>query len=187
MPETTDQRPAPKAAKPTKAAASRVSPQDKRRIQATRASVKNGFQQVIDGKLSAAEFLGLSTRDARFLLGFAISMAERDQLDTAEAAAEVAVNADPSYFDAWMVLGSVRARRKEAGKALEAYAKAAAIDAKNARLWCDVGEIKLSLFDYEGAAKALGLALECDPKATTPGGRRAQALIAKTYAKVAGK
>jgi tetratricopeptide (TPR) repeat protein len=196
MPPTTEQRAtaakkaetAKKTAAPSAAAKKpAVSVDDKLRVQAKRKQVQEDFKKVIDGQVSAAEFLGLTAKDARYLLGFAMTMAERDQLETAEAAAEVAVSADPVYFDAWMVLGSVRARRKEAGKALEAYAKAAALDSKNARLWCDVGEIKLSIFDYEGAAKALEMALNVDPNAKTPGGRRAQALIAKTYAKASGK
>lgn len=164
-----------------------TSPAVARTVRESRKSFKEGFQAVVDGKLSAVAFLGLTTRDAKHLVGFAVHMVEKGDLDTAESAAEVAAEADSGSYDAWYVLGSIRARKKEAGKALECYAKAAAIDSKNARLWCDVGEIKLSLFDYEGAAKALEMALNVDPKATTPGGRRAQALIAKTYAKVQGE
>jgi tetratricopeptide (TPR) repeat protein len=179
----------PSAPKPSKHSAAAkpaaIDPAVKRTLREARASFREGFQAVVDGKVSAAAYLGLTPADAKHLIGFAVHMAEKDDLDTAEASAEVAVEADPKSYDAWCVLGSVRARKKEAGKALEAYAKAAAIDAKNPRLWCDVGEIKLSLFDYDGAAKALEMALNLDPKAATPGGARAQALIAKTYAKVA--
>ncbi|MCC6808659.1 MAG: hypothetical protein IT381_14640 [Deltaproteobacteria bacterium] len=149
------------------------------------AGVRPDFQRVIDGEATAASVLGLGPKDARHLLGFAAAMLEKDQLETAEAAAEVATNADPMSFDAWMVLGAVLARKKEAERALAAYAHAAEIEPNSARLWCDVGELKLSLGDEEGAAKALGLALKCDPKATTPGGKRAQAVIAKTYEKLA--
>lgn len=161
----------------------RLAARRKRRAEQERARVD--YQDVLDGKRSAASVLGLKPNDARHLIGFAASMLDKDQLETAEAAAEVATEADPSNVDAWLVLGAARARRKEAGLALTAYARAAELDPNNARVWCDIGELKLSLFDYEGAAKALGLALGCDPKAATPGGKRAQALIAKTYAKLA--
>lgn len=145
------------------------------------------LQRVIDGELSATEFLGLKPQHAVGLVGFAAQMLSENDLDSAEAAAELAAAADPSSFDAWMTLGATRARRKQERAALEAYAQAAAIRPTDVRLWCDVGEIKLLLHDYEGAAKALRLAMDADPQAQTPAGRRAQALVAKTFAKIKKK
>lgn len=127
---------------------------------------------------------GVDKKHAPHLLGFAAEMAAQDKLEIAEAAATVAVAADSSSFDAWVTLGAIQARRREVGLALAAYEHAVAIDPKSARAWCDIGELKLSVFDYEGAIAALKRAIDADPKAKTPGGKRAQALVAKTAAKL---
>lgn len=139
---------------------------------------------VLEGKASAAELLSLRVKDAPGLVAFAVEMVKEDALEDAEAAAELAVAADPNSFDGWMVLGATRARLKRERDALLAYAKAAELNPNNARLWCDVGELKLQLLDYTGAAQALKFALQADPKGETLGGRRAQGLIAKTFAKI---
>lgn len=139
---------------------------------------------VVAGKKPLAEFLRLTVADAPQLSGFAATLLGEDDLEGAAAAAEVATIADPRWFDAWLILGAARARQALEEKALEAYARAAALKPNDVRVWTDVGELKLILLDYAGAAKALKLALQADPQGETPAGRRAQYLIAKTFAKV---
>ena len=142
------------------------------------------FDAVLRGDKPVLEFLGLTAEDAPKLVGFALQQLDEGDLDTAEAAAELAVACGPKSFEAWMTLGATRARQKQEKKALEAYAKAAELRQDDVRLWCDVGELKLMLLDYSAAATALKMALDLDPQGDTPAGRRAQALVAKTYAKI---
>lgn len=149
-----------------------------------RADAEQRLRKVMTGQLAAADFLGLRTTDAPGFVGFALQMLDENDLDSAASAAELATAADPRSFEAWMTLGATRARAKEERTALAAYARAAELNSTDVRLWCDVGELKLLLQDYSGAAKALKLAMDADPKADTPAGRRAQALVAKTYAKL---
>lgn len=145
------------------------------------------LDSVVAGKKSAAEFLGLGPSDVPGLLGFAATLVDEKDLAGAEATAELATCVDPTAFGAWMLLAQVRVRLSEEERALEAYARAAQLDPKDVRLWCDVGELKLILLDYAGAAKALKLAIDADPGAETPAGRRAQFLVARTYAKLGAR
>jgi Flp pilus assembly protein TadD len=145
------------------------------------------LEQVLAGKKSPAEFLGLSGANVPGLCGFAAQLLADDDVEGAEATAELATLLDGKSFPAWMVLGAARARRDDEEGALEAYGHAAEINSSHPRLWCDVGELKLILLDYAGAAKAFSLAIDADPKAATPAGKRAQYLVAKTVAKLSKK
>ena len=151
-----------------------------------RKSFEANVRKVEEGKMSAAALIGLQPESARGFAGFAQQLMAENDLEGAESAAELAVAADPRSFDGWLALGAARALGKKESSALAAYARAAEVEPNNARLWCDVGELKLLLLDYEGAAQALKFALDADPKGETPGGRRAQGLIARTYAKLKG-
>lgn len=149
-----------------------------------RKDAEQRLRKVQSGQLAAADFLGLKPSDAPGFVGFALQMLEQNDLESAASAAELAVASDPRSFQGWMCLGATRARAKQEKSALDAYARAAELNSNDVRLWCDVGELKLALLDYTGAAKALQLAMQQDPKAETPAGRRAQALVAKTFAKL---
>ncbi len=157
------------------------------RAKSERAKFDAEVKAVNDGKMPLAEFLRVKADDSPKFTGFAATLLSEDDLEGAAAAAELATIADEKNFDAWLTLGAARARAQQEEKALQAYARAAALKPHDVRVWTDVGELKLILLDYAGAAQALKLALQADPKGDTPAGRRAQYLIAKTFAKVKGK
>ncbi|MCC6808856.1 MAG: hypothetical protein IT381_15625 [Deltaproteobacteria bacterium] len=148
-----------------------------------RAARETELQKVAQGSATPAAMLDLRPIDAPGFLAFAVELLAENDVDNALAAAELATAADPKSYDAWMALGAARARSKQEAAALHAYAHAAGLRADDVRLWCDVGELKLSLLDYKGAAQALSRAIDLDPKAQTPAGKRAQALVAKAWAK----
>lgn len=151
---------------------------------AAREDLARQLYQVSIGERTLAQVLRLHALDVPALVTLAAGLAAENDLENAETAAELATQADVQSFDAWMTLGAVRARRSDEHNALVAYARAATLQPQNPRVWCDVGELRLILLDYAGAAQALQLAIRADPEAETPAGARAQYLVARTYAEL---
>lgn len=120
--------------------------------------------------------------DSGRYLSLAATFLQADDLEGAEAAAELATSCDESSGDAWIALGVARARQKKWELAAEAYEKAAALKPTEVGVWTDLGETYVSMSEFIKAAAALKQACELDPKAEHPAGRRARAVVGRTLA-----
>lgn len=99
----------------------------------------------------------------------------------AELLAEKAVE-DPALAEAWLVLGIARAKRLRHADAAPCFLRVLELQPNNIDAWTDLGEVYLALGRYDGAAAALKQAITLDPNALHPSGRRARAVVGRTYA-----
>jgi cytochrome c-type biogenesis protein CcmH/NrfG len=113
----------------------------------------------------------------------AMFLKEKDYEGVA-AAAEAATQRDPKSFEAWSLLGMARAKLKLYETAIPPYLKAAELRPDEVTTFTALGELMLGIADFGRSAQALRRACELDPKAETPAGRRARALIGRTIAKL---
>ncbi len=137
--------------------------------------------QVQSGGLAPEKALGLSPAEAPRFARFSAHLLEEGQNEEALAAAEVATALDPKLFDGWLVRACALARSQRVAEALLCYGQAAQVDAKNVRVWTDMAELHLGLLDFASAAECLKKAIDLDPHAETPAGKRAFILIAGSY------
>ena len=132
---------------------------------------KKQRKQLRPQKEDAAKFAQLSA-----------AFVNENDLEAAEGAAEFAVAADKASFDAWLMLGVCRARKKNYEPAVPCYVKALELRPDDVAAWCDLGELFTLMMDYDRAAAALRQAMTLDPNADHPSGRRARAIVGRTLA-----
>lgn len=106
---------------------------------------------------------------------------ERGDLAYAEAYLRDALALDANDADASAALGLTLA---QAGRAELALPYLSAADGARIDVQCALGEIKLGLLDYAGAAKALARCLQLDPQGVQPHGVRARMLIKRAQRKL---
>ncbi|MCC6811385.1 MAG: tetratricopeptide repeat protein [Deltaproteobacteria bacterium] len=104
----------------------------------------------------------------------AAALASAKRWAAAEVAAALAVESDPRSADAWMLLGMARAHQGEGLAAIRAYQRVVAERPKDVEAWTALGELHLQRLEYDGAAAALREAMQLDPAAQHPAGRRAR-------------
>lgn len=124
----------------------------------------------------------LSAADAERFTKLAVGLLSDEDIEGALAAAEVAVSCDPQSFLAWSALGTAAARAKQFSRAATAFLRAAEQKPEDVSSWTDAGECYLQLADYHAASDCLRQAMENDPEAKHPSGRRARALVGRTIA-----
>jgi tetratricopeptide (TPR) repeat protein len=146
-----------------------------------RASIVNQLRRVQAGSISAQGALGLKSSDAPAFSKHGTYLLQIGQAEPALACGELATALAPDAASGWLVRGAAAARLGREAQALLCYGAAARLDPKNTRVWVDLAEIQLSALDYASAAKDLKRALETDPTAKSPAGKRAQVLIAQVY------
>ena len=143
-------------------------------------------QQVIQSWLEKdrplVELLGLTAEDAARLTRLAAGFHVAEDFPAAETTAELATQCAPNLFEAWALLGAARGRQKKLTEAKVAYERAVALRPNDIVTLTDLGEVEIQLMEYEKAAGYLRRALELDPKATHPSGRRARAVVGRTLA-----
>lgn len=103
---------------------------------------------------------------------------------SAEAAAMLAVTANPSCAEAWIALAISRAKLNEHAASAQAYLKALELRPQDVACWTGLGEVYLTLMQHQRAAAAFRQAMQLDPNGDHPAGRRARAVAAKTMARL---
>lgn len=121
-------------------------------------------------------------QDAERFIRLAMQLLRDEDLVGAVACAEVATMCDPQHFAAWLALGTANARAKRFRQGAAAFLRAAEQRPDDVVAWTDAGECYVQLRDYEAAAQCLRQAMENDPQAKHPAGRRARALVGRTIA-----
>lgn len=143
-------------------------------------------QEVIQSWLAKdrpiTELLGLKPEDGTGLTRLAAAFHVAEDFPAAEAAADLATQCLPDLFEAWALLGAARARQKKIIEAEPAYERAVRLRPNDITTLTDLGEVEIQLMAYEKAADYLRRALELDPEAKHPSGRRARAVIGRTLA-----
>jgi Tfp pilus assembly protein PilF len=127
------------------------------------------------------------SEEVRRLVGLAAKLCQGGDFIAAEGAAEAALLMTPTEHDAWVVLGTAHARQGHHERAVRCFEQAIALAPNDVASHTDLGELLLELGAYSRAAAALERAMELDPKAEHPSGRRARAIVAKTLTKLRGK
>jgi len=133
------------------------------------------------------ELLGLKPEDGPRLARLAAAFHGAQDFPAAEAAAELAAECRPDLFEAWALLGAARAKQKKLAEAEPAYERALSLRPNDITSLTDLGEVQVQLMAYDKAAAHLRKALELDPTATHPSGRRARAVIGRTLALLKSK
>lgn len=133
-----------------------------------------------------AEIAGpkLTAHDAFFLTCAAARAYEEDDLRGAELAAKTVLATDRDNHAAWMILGGSVAKQKYFRLAVQCFEHALRLRPNDVDAWVALGESFVSLLDYKGASVALRRALELDPRAEHPAGRRARAIVGRTIHKL---
>ncbi|MCC6806646.1 MAG: tetratricopeptide repeat protein [Deltaproteobacteria bacterium] len=126
----------------------------------------------------------MSDDTVKRFVALAAKLVKEDELVAAEGAAEAALAIAPAAHDAWVVLGTVHARKKRHERAVVCFEQAIALDPTDVASHVDLGELLLELGAYARASAALDRAMTLDPKAAHPSGRRARAIVAKTLSKL---
>jgi Flp pilus assembly protein TadD len=113
---------------------------------------------------------------------------EAERWAEAKTFAAAAAAADPSSFEAWVLSGIACARSKDLREAVLCFQRALERRPLDLQTWVDLGECCLGINDYPRAGKALGRAIELDPRGEHPAGRRARALAGRAIVRLrAGK
>ena len=123
--------------------------------------------------------LALGTKNASDYTRLAHFLLQQGEPTGAEGAAELATAIAPEDADAWAALGAARAKAKNYRDAVPAYLEALRLRPTDIACWTDLGETYVYLFELTHAAAALERALELDPEAEDPWGRRARAIVAR--------
>lgn len=133
--------------------------------------------------LSAA--LGFDASKADVLLRLAAAQLGEKRHDEALLLLEVVselVSEGPLMFDLHSLRAMALARGKEYQSAVQSYLAALNIRPNDLECWTDLGEAYVALGEYQLAAQALKQAMQIDPKAEHPSGRRARAIAGRTTA-----
>lgn len=171
------------------AARAKVAPRDLT-AHSTDLAVREALEDVayaVEGVYELANVLEMTVDDARRIARHGIYLAQQNQEALAFDCARVAAAIAPEDVMVCVLAGAMFARMKMHAQALPFYLRLQKIDPKRVRTWVDSAEVRISLGQYSDAAADLGKALDLDPGTTTPAGRRASALIAKTLMAVGKK
>ena len=118
--------------------------------------------------------------DAGVFRRVATQLALAGDLPHAEMAALLSARLDETDPRAWANLGAIRARAKDHPGAVEAYLEVLKRSPTDIEAWTNIGELYIVLLDFEKAAAALRQAMQLDPQAKHPAGRRARIVVAFT-------
>ena len=140
----------------------------------------------VEGRYEPSEVLGLGPDEARRMARFGLHLFAQGDEQGALDAGRVAYAASSLCLEACVLLGALYAKQREYVSALRYVEESQKLAPDRVRSWVDGGELRLALGQYDSAANDLRRALELDPKAETPAGRRTVALIAKTLSTVGG-
>lgn len=113
------------------------------------------------------------------LASFGWQLVNSGKIAPGVAALERVVSAAPAVADYWTAYGIGLAKADKHRPAIVALERSLALRADNLEVLCVVGELKLGVADYRGAAAALKRCLELDPDGIARAGIRARALIRK--------
>lgn len=111
-------------------------------------------------------------------------LADAGRFEEAENAALASLEQADDDPVAWVLLGSVRAQLKRYAEAVDPYVQALKRNAADISTWTNLGELYISLLDFDKAAAALRQAMLLDPTAIHPAGRRARVVVASTLRKL---
>jgi Flp pilus assembly protein TadD len=112
-------------------------------------------------------------------LPLAAAAVEAKRWQEAMEHAQAATVLDSKSFEAWVLLGIAKARLKDLREAVLCFQRALEQRPDDLQTWVDLGEVCLGINDFHRAGKALGRAIELDPNAEHPAGRRARALAGR--------
>jgi Flp pilus assembly protein TadD len=107
---------------------------------------------------------------------------EAGDFSGAQAAARLALEREPNRFEPWSLFACSAASRRHYVAAAGAFLEALKRKPDDVGCWTNLGEVYLALMQIEEAS-ALRQAMELDPQALHPAGKRARAIVAKTIAR----
>lgn len=114
----------------------------------------------------------------------AAAAVEAQRWDEAAEHARAVTASEPKSFEAWVLLGIASARQKNLREAIGCFQRALEQRPNDVQAWVDLGECCLGISDWARAGKALGRAIELDPKSQHPAGRRARALAGRAIVRL---
>lgn len=167
-------------AKPPASSPTTLSPAAARERELSRALVQNVFNK----DTSLNDLLKLRVEDAPRFVALAAQYLEKDEVESAQSAAEAAVACDPNSMDAMASLGVTLAKNKEFSRAVVCFERVVQQRPSDIAQWTNLGECYLATLKYSEAATAFRHAMELDPASEHPQGRRARAIVARTLMKL---
>lgn len=139
------------------------------------------FRQIATGERTLAEIEGLTVAEAYAIADYGWTLLEQGRADAAALIFETLVLSNPlhAYFQA--LHGAALQRQGAKGEALDAYARALALDPDETAALVNRAELLLERdgeADAEEVGSLLERALALDPDAGRPETQRARALVA---------
>ncbi len=147
--------------------------------------LRSRMKQLLNGKQTIAEGIGLSLEEILALSQVARQLADQGQLDNAQILLEGLVTLDPQNPYLFTCLGCVYMQKKLDKAALNAFTVALTYNPSDIVAHTYAGEIALETGDLDAAVKHFQKAVELDPEGKDPHANRARtsALLVSTIAK----